>query len=166
MNHLLIGSLLIFTLNAEKCNQESSAAEPANEQAQERRAQDPVPVDELPAEQDMDRLLGRKWYILTMNEVDLVLPDGAERPWLELEAEQLQGFGGCNNLMGSYNHDGNTLFFSEVGSTKKYCQEIQAVERSILEMLGEVNAYHIEDDGTLYLLQGVRQLATLKTAEE
>jgi heat shock protein HslJ len=167
MNHLLLGSLLVITLNAEKCNQDKSDGRAAEQDRTEQPAAgtDAPAVETRVGDEGMGEIEGRRWFIITLNEAEIGLPEGAERPYLELNNEQLNGFGGCNNLMGSYTLEEDRIHFTEVGSTKKYCPELQAIELSVLEMLGEVNNYGTEGD-TLRLLQGTREVALLRTAEE
>ncbi|MDQ3101729.1 MAG: META domain-containing protein [Bacteroidota bacterium] len=166
MNQLLFGSLLFIALNADKCNEErTDEGEIRNTPSTEQPAAPDVPTDEPKVTiQETMQLTGPRWYVLTLNEAELGLPEGAERPWIELQADQLQGFGGCNNLMGSYLLENDRLSFTEVGSTKKYCPELQATERSILDMLAEVNTYRITNDSLLFF-QGTRVVATLRTTE-
>ncbi len=167
MNHLLFGSLLLIALNADKCNEERTDE---GEIRKTDSTEQPAATPDAPAEepkvsiQETMQLTGPRWYVLTLNDAELGLPEGAERPWIELQGDQLQGFGGCNNLMGSYLLEKDRLSFTEVGSTKKYCPELQATERAILDMLSEVNAYRITNDSLLFF-QGTREVATLRTTE-
>ncbi len=168
MNHVLFGTLLVIALNARECNQENNAnGEVKTSDQVEQPTQgstDPVGTTDTKMVQDTSNVIGRKWYILTMNEAPLALPEGAERPWLEMQGGQLQGFGGCNNLMGSYVLQNDRLSFTEVGSTKKYCPDLQATERSILDMLAQVNSFQMAGD-SLQFLQGMQILASLKVAD-
>jgi heat shock protein HslJ len=80
---------------------------------------------------------------------------------LQLAGDQLQGFGGCNSLMGAVKQDGTSLSFSNIGSTKKYCEGIQPTENAIKGMLGQVEGFKM-DRGLLTLTGGGQELATLK----
>lgn len=167
MNHLLFGTLLLITLNAQECNQENSNGEISrNDQVEKPVIEEkaaPSAKDYESVMQDSSMVLGKKWYLISMNAAPLALPEGAERPWLEMQGGQLQGFGGCNNLMGRYLLQNDRLTFTEVGSTKKYCPDIQATERSILDMLAKVGSYKMNAD-SLQLLQGREVIASLKQA--
>jgi heat shock protein HslJ len=109
---------------------------------------------------DTASLKEKKWVIETLNGARPELPDGTERPWLKLEGDQLQGFGGCNALMGSYALEGSKLSFSGIGSTKKYCEGVQPTENAMKQMLGEVDSYRL-DGNQLRLLGGGKELASL-----
>ncbi|MBK8226413.1 MAG: META domain-containing protein [Flavobacteriales bacterium] len=110
---------------------------------------------------DLAAMKEKKWVVETLNGLRPELPDGAERPWLKLAGDQLQGFGGCNNLMGSYVLDGGKLSFSGIGSTKKYCEGIQPTENAVKEMLGKVDSFKLDGD-QLRLLGGGKELAALR----
>ena len=159
MNPLLYGSLLVIALNAGNCN---NAKEAQGEAAAATEAESMEKNDQRPDNFQENELSGQRWYILSIAGGELNLPEGAERPWIELSDGRLQGFGGCNNLMGSYSLENDRLIFSEVGSTKKYCQDVQATERSILDLLATVNSYKLQDD-ELQLLQGDSQPADKQT---
>ncbi len=164
MNPLLYGSLLVIALNAGNCNnaKEAQGGTSATEaESMEKSDQRPDNFQDRPGAQQ-NELSGQRWYILSVAGGELNLPEGAERPWIELSEGRLQGFGGCNNLMGSYTLENDRLIFSEVGSTKKYCPDVQATERSILDLLATVNSFKLQDD-ELQLLQGDRPMAELRT---
>jgi len=114
---------------------------------------------------DMPSLMDKKWVIQSLAGNALKMPEGVEQPWLQLAGDQLQGFGGCNQLMGQYALEGSALSFPGVGSTKKYCEGIQPTENAITTMLGKVDSFKM-DKGLLKLLGAGKELAALKAAEE
>lgn len=126
-------ALLLLTLTANKCAQKGP---------------------------DLAAMKDKKWVVETLNGQRPELPDGTERPWLKLAGDQLQGFGGCNALMGTYALEGSKLSFGSIGSTKKYCEGVQPTENAVKEMLGKVDAYRLEGN-QLRLLGGGKELATL-----
>jgi heat shock protein HslJ len=134
MKHLAIAFTLFITLSANTCKNTAT---------------------------DMTSLMDKKWVVQSVTGKALDLPAGTETPWLKLAGDQLQGFGGCNTLMGQYELDGTALGFSGVGSTKKYCEGIQPTETAITGMLGRVDSFKM-DKGLLRLMGGGQELATLK----
>jgi len=110
-------------------------------------------------------LMDKKWIIQTIAGESLGLPVSMEQPWLQLTGDDLQGFGGCNQIMGQYLLKESSLNFMGVGSTKMYCEGIQPTETAIMEMLTKVESYKMDKNG-LRLLGGGQELATLKAAEE
>jgi len=114
---------------------------------------------------DAASLKDKKWSIELLAGEAIKLPEGVQQPWLKLAGDQLQGFGGCNQLMGEYKLDGTNLSFPGVGSTKKFCEGIQPTENAITAMLGKVDSFKM-DKGLLKLLGGGQELATLKAEAE
>jgi heat shock protein HslJ len=110
---------------------------------------------------DMSSLMDKKWVFQSLAGKALALPAGTESPWLKLAGDQLQGFGGCNSLMGQYKMEGTALSFPGVGSTKKYCEGIQPTETAITGMLGRVDSFKM-DKGLLKLMGAGQELAALK----
>lgn len=106
-------------------------------------------------------LLDRKWVFQSVGGSALKMPDGAEQPWVQLTADGLQGFGGCNRLMGTYELAGERLSFPGVGSTKMYCENTQRIEDEIKSTLGRVDNFKLEGRD-LKLQQGSTHLATLR----
>ncbi len=81
---------------------------------------------------------------------------------LKLENNRLQGFGGCNVLIGAYQLDlGNKIAFSKVASTMMSCPRL-ADESAFLKVLEQVDHYTIEE-GVLMLQKG--KMAPLATFE-
>ncbi len=133
MKNTLIAAAMLLTLTAQKCADKTASS---------------------------TGLMEKKWVIQTINGQRLDLPDGTETPWLKLNGDQLQGFGGCNALMGSYALEGSKLSFSGIGSTKKYCEGVQPTENAIKEALGKADSFRL-DGNQLRLLGGGKELATL-----
>lgn len=62
---------------------------------------------------------------------------------LKKEDNRVQGFSGCNTIMGSYElKDGNRIAFSKMASTMMACPEL-ATESEFNEMLGSVDNYSL-----------------------
>lgn len=62
---------------------------------------------------------------------------------LKTQDNRLQGFGGCNTLMGKYElKEGNRIAFSGVASTMMACPDL-AIETEFNKMLGAVDNYSI-----------------------
>lgn len=81
---------------------------------------------------------------------------------LKLENNRLQGFGGCNVLMGSYGLEkGNKIAFFKVASTMMACPRL-ADESAFLKVLNQADNYTIEE-GVLMLHKG--KMAPLATFE-
>lgn len=83
---------------------------------------------------------------------------------LKLEGNRLQGFGGCNILLGSYalNENDHAVRFSRVASTMMACPRL-ADESEFLKALEKVNYYSI-DAGVLSLQKEGKTVATFEAS--
>ncbi|MBL7962417.1 MAG: META domain-containing protein [Flavobacteriales bacterium] len=108
-------------------------------------------------------LLDTKWFIQTLNGKAFELPEGVERPWLQLAGEQVSGFNGCNQVMGAFKLDAKDgrIGFPDLASTRKYCEPTADLEKGLMSALGKVDSYEMKD-GTLRLLSSGKELLTLK----
>lgn len=95
-----------------------------------------------------------KWVLEKFGEESIVVPDGVDNPYLkfDLKEKQVNGFGGCNNFFGNFFIKGDMLNISELGSTKKYCENSAPLEDRLMVALRSANAYKVRD-GVLTLLQ-------------
>jgi heat shock protein HslJ len=65
---------------------------------------------------------------------------------LKKQDNRIQGFTGCNNLMGSYElREGNLISFKGLASTKMACPDM-SIENQLNEVLGRVDNYSILGD--------------------
>jgi heat shock protein HslJ len=63
---------------------------------------------------------------------------------LKKEGNRVQGFSGCNTIMGGYElKEGNRITFSQMASTMMACDEMET-ESLFNKMLGEVDNYSIK----------------------
>lgn len=68
---------------------------------------------------------------------------------------RLAGSGGCNRIIGGYTLQGETITFSQMGSTMMACPPaMEEQERRFLRMLGEAKRWRITPEGRLLLLDG------------
>jgi len=67
---------------------------------------------------------------------------------------RISGFGGCNRYFGSYQKSANQITFSNVGATKMYCPETQAVEDAFFRLLNETDSFNLSKNNLLLLKDG------------
>ncbi|MBX3636720.1 MAG: META domain-containing protein [Rubrivivax sp.] len=67
-------------------------------------------------------------------------------PSLRLDPEQprVNGFAGCNRLMGTFELDGTRLVFGSAATTRMACLDGEDVEQRFLQAYGAVRAWRIE----------------------
>lgn len=132
MKKLLLATCLLMVLTAEKCAKGGGSA----------------------------TLMDTKWVVRSLMGGPVEMPAGAEQPWLKLTADGVQGFGGCNRLMGQYQLDGTKLSFPGLASTKMYCENTMETENAVKTALGMVDVYKLDGD-LLKLIGDGKELVVL-----
>lgn len=113
------------------------------------------------AASDMTALYGTKWLVTSLDGQAITLPEGTQQPWLQLsEEKRLSGFGGCNNIMGGFEHEASTIRFTQVGSTKMYCPSSADLESKVLTALRNTDGFKVDGE-VLHLLQADKEVASL-----
>lgn len=108
-------------------------------------------------------LLESKWVLQTVENNVVKMPESTEKPWVKLakEGSKVEGFGGCNNLFGGFELNGDAIKFPNLASTKKYCEETQPTENAFMSALRNTDHFKL-DGSTLKLFQGTRELISLQ----
>ena len=85
------------------------------------------------------------WKLLNIQGKPVIGIEGERELFLQLRADSLslKGFAGCNSIMGSYTLDADTLTFSKVASTRKYCASAMDQEQSYIKALALVVNFKI-----------------------
>ena len=69
------------------------------------------------------------------------------------KSNKVTGFAGCNSFFGTYSANGNSITFSNVATSKKYCSKvIMSTENQIVNALNSATSFTITDK-TLSLLE-------------
>ena len=105
-------------------------------------------------------LFGVRWRVQELLGSPLGPAAGGQRaPHLILDPSHLRlsGSGGCNRLMGSFSVDGHRLGFKRVVTTMMACPQGMEQERRLIETLGEVQRWHVEER-TLMLMNWQQQV--------
>jgi heat shock protein HslJ len=106
-------------------------------------------------------LKGRTWYLVVLDGQRVITASNEATPRLRFENSNVSGSTGCNNVAGSYQAGAETLVFSPLATTRKFCADAMVWENGFLKMLGEVNTYSIEGD-LLKFRDGSKELGTFK----
>jgi len=67
------------------------------------------------------------------------------------------GNGSCNSFGSTMKRDGNNVSFTNIFSTKMYCEGVQPIENSFLDLLGKVTRYEISGTN-LWLFAGDKKV--------
>lgn len=60
------------------------------------------------------------------------------------DASNLEGFGGCNSIGGSYRIEGATSIKFEPVSTRMFCEGRMEIENSLLRVLTDADTYQVK----------------------
>ncbi|MBX2915169.1 MAG: META domain-containing protein [Cyclobacteriaceae bacterium] len=103
-----------------------------------------------------------KW---ALTELDAQAITFENKPYLMFAPKSMvvNGFGGCNQLAGSYESSGQKLKLNNMAATRMFCQETMQTENAFLQTLQQVNHYRIEGH-QLMLLQDDKVVARLRVA--
>ena len=104
------------------------------------------------------------WRLTQLAEEPVVTPaNGRDVQFtLDYSNRKIAGDAGCNRFFGRYEMNGDAIRFSDIGSTKMFCDGRMDVEQGFLAMLGEAASWKISDK-TLQLFDASgKALATFK----
>jgi len=109
-------------------------------------------------------LLNDIWVLETLNKVKADSLFVGERPRLEFHNvdKKIFGFGGCNQINGSYQIQGNQISIAPLIATRKACGGVN--EALFLETIQLVNSFKIIDLN-LYLFAGSEEKARFKKVD-
>jgi heat shock protein HslJ len=110
------------------------------------------------------RVTDRDWELVALGEMATAPTGGGGKPaTLRLDAAETRasGFAGCNRYSGHYTLAADSLSFGALVSTKMFCQDGDALERTYLAMLAAVRTWQATDS-TLTLSAAGAPLATFQ----
>ena len=99
---------------------------------------------------DKTPLLGAEWVVENIADAGVI--DNSRASLQFLPEGRLAGNGTCNRLLGSYQTEGQTLSFSNTGTTMMACPPaLMNQERKLLDLLTQVQRWQIDATGALVL---------------
>lgn len=117
---------------------------------------------------DGAELEGTHWALSHLNGKPLDLAEGAgKKPYLMLDAEsgRAGGTGGCNQLSGGYELDGNKISFGMMASTMMACAEGTDVDRELAQALENTESYAIRGSALRLMDPGGTVVAVFEAGE-
>lgn len=91
---------------------------------------------------------------LVADETDASPPETDATAYLHLgEDGRVEGYGGCNQIVGTYRQTGDRIEFSQLASTRRACFTGMEREEAFLKALENVRLWMLEGD-SLYLYGG------------
>lgn len=91
--------------------------------------------------------LNGKWQLISMKvgkALPIQLP--AKPITLNIDKDKIGGNGGCNAYGGSFSQTGKTVKFSEIFSTKMWCEDSSPIENKYFDALGKSVNFQIDND--------------------
>ena len=116
-------------------------------------AQEVAPTTPAATTHNTAALLDTGWKLVQLGDQVIELPAGSREIHFVLHSasQRLEGFSGCNSMMGSYVLDGPKLRFEELEATMMDCVPNMDLEQKFLAMLEQVARWEISGE-TLRLL--------------
>ncbi len=101
-----------------------------------------------------------KWILRSLNGNKVYTPESLEDAYIKFSKDKLNaaGFGGCNSFGMTYSRKNNSLKFSNITATEKYCDFIKDQEKNFLDALNKTDSYRITGN-RLSLYRGNKILA-------
>lgn len=90
---------------------------------------------------------GPRWTPVELQGERIEIPEGAERPFLQLRDGQASGYAGCNRFFGRYTLSDDSLRFEGIAATRMYCPERMTVEDAFMSVLDQVDGYELKKGG-------------------
>ncbi|MBW2281588.1 MAG: META domain-containing protein [Deltaproteobacteria bacterium] len=93
----------------------------------------------------------RDWTLVALGREPVPEPTERGAPYLHLVSEnaQMQGFGGCNRIFGSYSLEGSRLEFGPVAGTRMACPDAPA-EPGFMAALAATRTYQLTGSVLLF----------------
>lgn len=95
-----------------------------------------------------------EWKLTKMDDIDLSALDQPVTFTLDETTHKVSGYAGCNRFFGTYQSNGATLSFSDMGSTKMFCQDRMSVEDAYFQSLSKVQSFKTEKEKLYFLSEG------------
>jgi heat shock protein HslJ len=106
------------------------------------------------------------WSVIALGDTALI-PENFEDelPGIVLSPDEgiVSGFDGCNRFNGTISVEGNQIRFSELASTRRYCQNMEVIDQIMAAFSGKTVDYEIIGNELLLKSGGVTILSLIRT---
>jgi copper homeostasis protein (lipoprotein) len=88
------------------------------------------------------------WKLIRLGKTTVTAADNQREPYLILHPadQRVSGSGGCNQLTGTYELEGNRLTFSQMAGTRMACPSGMEHEQAFHDALGRAATWRIEEE--------------------
>ena len=104
------------------------------------------------------------WKLVEVHHLLALPPANREEAHLKLRGGEVQAFGGCNRISGSYERQGLRLAFGPLAATRMHCEERAEIERLFQRALAAHDRFRISGE-TLELFEGDELIARFTASE-
>jgi heat shock protein HslJ len=97
-------------------------------------------------ETDLSAIYGNKWLLRKIH-TDGTSQEVSTKAFIKFDKEKgsAGGNGSCNSFGSNFTFDKDSVKFSNIFSTKMYCEEVQQIENSYFQQLAKVNRLAVKD---------------------
>ncbi len=101
-------------------------------------------------------LFGTKWILQSVHDGQHDFTPAGSSAFIRLDAvkNSAGGKGGCNSFGSTVKVEGDKISFSELFSTKMFCEGIQQIEDAYFNALSKATRYHISGDKLVIFQDG------------
>jgi heat shock protein HslJ len=101
-------------------------------------------------ETDLSTIYGNKWLLKKIH-TDGTSQDVSTKAFIKFDKEKgsAGGNGSCNSFGSNFIFNTDSVQFTNIFSTKMYCEDVQQIENSYFRQLGKVNRLAVKDSSLL-----------------
>lgn len=107
-------------------------------------------IEVLSKEKSIDKnpvSINNKWKVISIQGVDIL--DNNPFVTFNSQEKRISGFAGCNNFFGTFDPDSKELSLSEMGMTRKMCQDM-SLENTFINNLRNAHTFQIKNNKLLF----------------
>lgn len=130
--------------------------------ANEKHPEEREPVTAGDTVMSSAELLNTYWKLIELESNPIVTQEDQRemKLTLNIEENQVNGFGGCNSFFGSFTHDANSITFGPLAATRMFCADSMEQEDQFFKSLSEIVSYQIT--GQILILKDNQEMPRLK----
>src|SRR5688572_1543070 len=107
-----------------------------------------------------------RWYLKTIYKPGDKIMVSGDRAWLNIDTAKNRagGKGSCNSFGSTMKLEGSSISFTNIFSTKMYCEDVQHIETAYLDQLSKVDRFAMLDK-TLQFYKGSELLLEFRKSD-
>ena len=108
-----------------------------------------APTEAVSVEQDVKpdvSLTNTYWKLVELNGAPVEPGEGKDLHMILKGQDQVGGYSGCNQFMGSFTASGDGLSFGPIAGTRRMCESVMEQEYAFLQALENASRYEISGE--------------------